>query len=294
MTAMEGNGTAGNGTEGNGMRGNGTGGSDLGSTDTPSSGIEGRLALVTGAARGIGAEVARALATRGATVAAVDANAAGVRSVADELTRAGHHAAGYVADATDSAAVDDVVRRIEYDLAPVDILVNVAGVLRTGLTVDLTDDDWAAMLGVNTTGVFHFSRAVAKSMIARRSGSIVTVASNAGGVPRMHMSGYAASKAASSLFTRSLGLELAEYGIRCNVVSPGSTETPMLHGTWTDDSDRLATINGSLSAYKVGIPLRKLAQPSDIAGAVVFLASDQAGHITMQDLYVDGGAALHA
>ena len=107
------------------------------------------------------------------------------------------------------------------------------------------------------------------------------------------MAGYSASKAASSLFTRCLGLELAEYGIRCNVVSPGSTETPMLQSMWEDESGRQATLKGSLATYKLGIPLGKLAQTRDVAEAVCFLASDAAGHITMQDLYVDGGASLH-
>jgi 2,3-dihydro-2,3-dihydroxybenzoate dehydrogenase len=110
----------------------------------------------------------------------------------------------------------------------------------------------------------------------------------------MHMAAYCASKAASALFTKCLGLELAEFGVRCNVVSPGSTDTPMLHSMWTDDSGADATLDGSLSAYRVGIPLGKLARPEDVAHAVAFLASDAAGHITMHDLCVDGGAALGA
>jgi len=256
--------------------------------------FEGKVALVTGAARGIGAAVARTLAERGATVAAVDADRAGVTSLADELCAAGLRVTGYFGDVTDSSAVDSLVASVEYDLAPIDVLVNVAGILRTGSILDMSDEDWAAMFAVNTTGVFTMSRAVAKSMISRRSGAIVTVASNAGHVPRVGMGGYAPTKAASAMFTKCLGLELAEYGIRCNVVSPGSTDTPMLQGMWADESGRQATIDGSLSTFKVGIPLRKLATPADIAAAVAFLASDDAGHITMHDLCVDGGAALGA
>ena len=253
-----------------------------------------RTALITGAAQGIGAAVTRLFAERGARVAAVDAQAAHLAEVVARLRADGHEAIACPCDVTDSAAVDAMVRQAEFELGPVDVLVNVAGVLRTAPAVDLTDEDWAAMFAVNTTGVFHVSRAVAKQMMARRSGVIVTVASNAGGVPRVAMSGYAASKAASSSFTRCLGLELAEYGIRCNVVSPGSTDTAMLHAMWTDAADRERTIAGSLSTYKLGIPLGKLAQPADVADAVCFLASDAAGHITMQDLYVDGGASLHS
>jgi 2,3-dihydro-2,3-dihydroxybenzoate dehydrogenase len=131
-------------------------------------------------------------------------------------------------------------------------------------------------------------------MKPRRSGTIVTIASNAGRVPRMHMAAYGASKAAASYYTRTLGLELAEYGIRCNVVSPGSTDTDMLRSLWSGPADRQVTLDGSMPTYKVGIPLRRIAEPADIVAAVLFLASDQARHITMQDLCVDGGATLSA
>jgi 2,3-dihydro-2,3-dihydroxybenzoate dehydrogenase len=200
--------------------------------------------------------------------------------------------AGYTLDVRDTAAVDLLVRQVEQDMGPIDILVNVAGVLRTGHLLDMTDEDWALMIAVNTTGVMAVSRAVGRSMIQRRCGAIVTVASNSGFVPRVAMGGYAASKAASSMLTRCLGLELAAYGIRCNVVSPGSTDTPMLRGMWQDDNGARDTIAGSPGQYRLGIPLGKIARVEDVANAVAFLVSDQASHITLQDLCVDGGASL--
>jgi 2,3-dihydro-2,3-dihydroxybenzoate dehydrogenase len=247
--------------------------------------FDGQVAIVTGAAQGIGAAVTRALADRGAIVAAVDVKPR-------EGDDGGQRVENFVTDVRDSAAVDTLVKRVEYDLGPIATLVNVAGVLRTGPIVELTDEDWAAVFAVNTTGVFNFSRAVGRRMMERRGGAIVTVGSNAAAVPRMHMAAYAASKAATAQFTKCLGLELARYGVRCNVVAPGSTETPMQRAMWTDAAGARAVIAGSAELFKVGIPLARLAQPSDIADAVVFLASEQARHITMQVLCVDGGAAL--
>jgi len=183
------------------------------------------------------------------------------------------------------------VARTEDVLGPVGILVTVAGILRTGPVTAATDADWQEVFAVNVHGVVHCCRAVARRMVARRSGTIVTVGSNAAGVPRTDMAAYAASKAATAQFTRCLGLELAGYGIRCNVVAPGSTDTPMQRSMW--DADGAAPVlRGSLERFKVGIPLGRLADPGDVADAVVFLASEQARHITMQQLYVDGGAAL--
>lgn len=247
---------------------------------------------MTGAAQGIGAAVVRAFAARGAIVAAVDIKVGDLDHQAAACASLGHGVSAYPGDVRDADAVDDLIERVEHERGPIDVLVNAAGVLRTGPVITCTDEDWASVLAVNLTGVFNVSRSVAARMQARQAGTIVTVASNAGRVPRMHMAAYAASKAATVMFTRCLGLELAAYGIRCNVVSPGSTDTPMLRGMWQDEGDAQAVIDGVPAAYRVGIPLRKLAIPKDVADAVLFLASDRAAHITMQDLYVDGGAAL--
>lgn len=253
------------------------------------SGIEGSNAIVTGAAQGIGRAVARELAARGAQVAAVDRNAT---ALADTVGGIEGVCEAFPADVADAGAVAGTVRRVEERFGAVDILVNVAGVLPLGAILDLTDEQWASAFAVNTHGVFAMSRTVAGGMKRRRAGSIVTVSSNAGFVPRVGMAAYASSKAAATAFTKCLGLELAEYGVRCNVVSPGSTDTPMLRGMWHGDADRSATLDGSLTAYRTGIPLRKVARPEDIADAVAFLVSDRAGHITMHDLCVDGGATL--
>lgn len=252
-----------------------------------------RVALVTGAAQGIGAAVARALAD-GASIAAVDVNAAGLESLVAELRARGCQASGYRVDVGDSAAVEAAVERIEREQGPIGILANVAGVLRMAPAVSLSDEDWAATFAVNTHGVFHVSRAVARRMVPRRAGVIVTVGSNASHVPRMQMAAYAASKAASSMFTRCLGLELAQHGIRCNIVSPGSTDTAMQRALWTDERGAEAIIAGAPESYRVGIPLRRLADAADIAEAVRFLVSDGARHITLHDLCVDGGATLGA
>lgn len=257
-------------------------------------GIRGKIALVTGAAQGIGEAVARALAAHGAIVAAVDRNASGLAALAadPDASATDGRIEAYPVDVSDSVAVEAVVERIERELGPIGILVNVAGILRPGPVDTLDDDDWAATFAVNASGVFYVSRAAAKRMKPRRAGSIVTVGSNAANTPRVGMAAYAASKAAATMFTKCLGLELAPYGIRCNTVSPGSTDTDMQRSLWTDENGAQAVVAGSPNAFRLGIPLGKIAAPADIADAVLFMASERARHITMHDLRVDGGATL--
>lgn len=251
------------------------------------------LALVTGAGRGIGAAVAAALAEQGHAVLATDLDGAAAERTAAGLPGTARHQ-GQALDVTDPAAVTALVDAVEAD-RPVGVLVNVAGVLATGPVADTTDAAWARVFGVNATGVFNVSRAVVRHMIPRRTGAIVTVASNAAGVPRAGMAAYAASKAAAAQFTRCLAVEVGAYGIRCNVVAPGSTDTPMQRSLWPDPDDpagAAGAIAGDPGAYRVGIPLGRIADPEDVAAAVAFLVSPGARHITLQELYVDGGAAL--
>ncbi|MBT2391579.1 2,3-dihydro-2,3-dihydroxybenzoate dehydrogenase [Streptomyces maoxianensis] len=251
------------------------------------------VAVVTGAAGGIGAEVARALVAAGLPVALLDRDIPALWELAAELDAAGEGVLAVATDVTDSADVDTAVAKVEGELGPIAYLVNAAGVLRSGQAAELTDEEWDITFAVNAGGVFHTSRAVARRMVPRRRGAIVTVASNAAGTPRMAMSAYAASKAASAMFTKCLGLELAGHGIRCNVVAPGSTRTPMLTALQGDAAER-ASIAGVPDAFRLGIPLRRIAEPAHIADAVLFLLSERAAHITMHDLTVDGGAALGA
>jgi 2,3-dihydro-2,3-dihydroxybenzoate dehydrogenase len=252
-----------------------------------------KVALVTGATGGIGQAVVYALAESGASVAAVDLDPAALDELERTATGKGLAVTGYPADVTSAAQVEAVVAAVEEQLGPIEHLVNSAGVLHAAPALSLTEEDWEHTFAVNTAGVFRVSSAVARRMVRRESqGAIVTVASNAAGVPRVQMAAYGASKAAAMAFTKNLGLELAEHGIRCNVVCPGSTDTPMLRSLWEDESGPAHSLKGVLSEYRVGIPLGKFASPDDIADAVGFLLSDRAAHITMHDLQVDGGAAL--
>lgn len=252
-------------------------------------------AVVTGAAGGIGRAVTAALTSAGVAVAAFDTDPAVGALTADPAgSSPGGRVRGYQVDVACRAAVDAAVEAAEADLGPLTALVNAAGVLRPGPTLQVSDKDWADTFAVNTTGVFNVSCAVAAHMVPRRRGAIVTIASNAARTSRWGMAAYAASKAAAASFTKCLGLELAGYGIRCNVVAPGSTATPMLTSLWGDGDAAAASLTGAPDQFRTGIPLGKLAQPDDIAAAVLFLLSDQASHITLGDLTVDGGAALGA
>ncbi|MGW0366302.1 2,3-dihydro-2,3-dihydroxybenzoate dehydrogenase [Streptomyces sp. NPDC002990] len=256
--------------------------------------MDNKVALVTGAAGGIGLAVARRLAEEGAAVAAVDRDATRLREAVDKLTADGLTARAYPADVTSTEQVEAVVEQVESELGPLDFLVNTAGILRMGEVRDFSDEDWLQTFEVNVSGVFRLSRAAVNRMAPRGRGAIVTVASNAAGTPRIGMAAYGASKAAATMLTKSLGLEVAQYNIRCNVVAPGSTDTAMLASMWEDEQGPAKTIAGNPAAYKIGIPLGKLARTTDIAEAVLFLLSDRAAHITLHVLTVDGGATLGA
>ena len=245
------------------------------------------VALVTGASGGIGSAVARVLVARGSRVACLDLVLAEVDG-----------AEPYVVDVTDAAAVEAAVAAVERELGPVEHLVNAAGVITTGPLLDSDPDEVARVLAVNVQGVLNVTRSVGSRMARRGAGAVVTVSSNAASTPRLGIGAYAASKAAATMLTRCLALELAPHGVRCNVVSPGSTDTDMLRATFDpaereqDAFDRV--VAGSAADFRLGIPLGRVASADDVAQTIVFLLSDAARHVTMHDLRVDGGATLGA
>lgn len=254
--------------------------------------MHGKVAIVTGAANGIGREIVKALASNGVVVAAVDCNREQLDILVDMFHEKEYKIFAYAKNVSNSSEIENLIEDVEENIGPIDFLINVAGILRLGSVVSCTDEDWETIFSVNTTGVFNLCRSVSKKMILRNSGSIVTVASNAGSVPRVDMAAYASSKAATIMFMKCLALELAKYNIRCNIVSPGSTDTEMQRKFWEHGNGENAVIQGELDKYRTGIPLRKIAAPSDISNAVLFLLSEQAGHITMNNLCIDGGASL--
>ena len=238
--------------------------------------------LVTGAAGGIGRRVAERFHARGAEVIGLD-----VRTCPAPFRL-------LPVDISDAAQVAATCASLRDERAGLDVLVNAAGTLRTGDTESLSLEDWHTSFDVNVSGAFYLLRQWIPQFKAQRAGNIVNIASNAAHTPRIGMAAYGASKAALASLSHCVGLELAPYGVRCNLVSPGSTDTPMLRGMWQTPEDAGRTLNGWPERYRLGIPLGKLATVDDIAAAVLFLASDQAAHITLQDLVIDGGATLGA
>lgn len=260
-------------------------------TVKPGLNFEGRQVWITGAGRGIGYQVAQAFRQSGARVVALD------RDFHPEVGCDDGKLYPFKTvrlDVTDPGAIRAACDQLLAEMPRIDVLVNAAGILRLGSLADTTDADWQASFDVNVRGPFHMLRALAPQFRAQRHGSIVNVASNAAHVPRLNMLAYCASKSALVGLSHCAALELAEYGVRCNVVSPGSTDTPMLRGMLPDAGAFQRTIDGLPAQYKLGIPLKKIATAREIANTVLFLASDLASHVTMQDLVVDGGATLAA
>ncbi|WP_337061755.1 SDR family NAD(P)-dependent oxidoreductase [Kineococcus sp. G2] len=251
------------------------------------------VALVTGAAGGIGAAVARVLARSGAALVLLDRDEPGLHRTAGALRAGGHRALAIPCDVRRSTDVEEAVARAEDEAGALTALAHVAGSLRPGGALDVTDAEWEETLAVNATGTVNVCRAVGRRMAARGGGAIVAVSSNAARLPRTGMAAYAASKAAATRYVMCLGLELAPLGVRCNVVSPGSTDTAMQRDLLPDPVTGTETVlRGDPATFRLGIPLGRLADPADVAEGVGFLLSDAARHITLTDLLVDGGASL--
>ncbi|EBM1475882.1 2,3-dihydro-2,3-dihydroxybenzoate dehydrogenase EntA [Salmonella enterica] len=239
---------------------------------------------VTGAGKGIGYATALAFVDAGARVIGFDR----------EFTQENYPFATEVMDMADAAQVAQVCQRVLQKTPRLDVLVNAAGILRMGATDALSVDDWQQTFAVNVGGAFNLFSQTMAQFRRQQGGAIVIVASDAAHTPRIGMSAYGASKAALKSLALTVGLELAGCGVRCNVVSPGSTDTDMQRTLWVSEDAEQQRIRGFGEQFKLGIPLGKIARPQEIANTILFLASDLASHITLQDIVVDGGSTLGA
>ncbi|MBW0274567.1 2,3-dihydro-2,3-dihydroxybenzoate dehydrogenase [Nocardia sp. MH4] len=271
----------------------------------------GQTVVVTGAAGGIGAAIAARFAAEARVLSlwdresavhavaadlaqrAVDRAVAGGRDKAWDAAESVH---GVEVDVCDAEAVRTAFDRFGAAHGPADVVVHAAGVMVGGNALELDAAEWTRCLTVNATATMLVTQRAATEMVAAGRGSIVVVSSNAAAMPRVNMAAYGAAKAAATAYTKALALQVAPLGVRVNLVSPGSTDTAMLRemfgGDRIDAAAETALLDGDPTVYRLGIPLRRIAAPADIAETVHFLASEGARHITMHDLRVDGGATL--
>jgi NAD(P)-dependent dehydrogenase (short-subunit alcohol dehydrogenase family) len=245
-------------------------------------GLAGRVCVVTGGGGGIGAETVRELARAGALVAALDRDEDLANSVAREIERSGGRAIGMLADVANAESVAAAARRVQQELGPCRVLVNNAAIRHRNPLIEIDLETWNRVLGVNLTGALLCTQAFGAQMIAAgQGGSLIHVASLVGHYPQSGSGAYCASKAGVIMVSRSLTVELAEHGIRSNVVSPGMTRTPANEGAYRDPE--IATARARMT------PSGRVGVPADMANTIAFLASDRSNYINGQEIVVDGG-----
>lgn len=251
-----------------------------------------RTAIVTGASQGIGKGIALALLADGCRVIALSRSPDKLAALAEA---AGPAASGLHTEALDVADGARFAGRLADWIdafGGIDHLVNGAGILEPGRLLDMDPGGIRRVVETNFLATLETTLPVARHMAARRRGSIVTIGSNSGTTPRVGLGAYPASKAAIIQAMKCLGLELSDYGVRCNIVSPGSTNTEMQRQTQAATSGLDGVLNGDPRTWRLGIPLRRMAEVEDVAELVLFLLSDRARHITMENIVIDGGATL--
>jgi len=241
--------------------------------------LKGRVALVTGASRGIGHGIALALGAAGATVAGTATTMAGAESISRAFAAAGIPGAGYAMDVNDAAQVETVLAAVQQKLGDIAILVNNAGITRDNLLMRMKDEEWDAIMSTNLKSVYRLSKSVIRGMMKARSGRIINVTSVIGAMGNAGQSNYAAAKAGVEGFSRALAREVGSRNITVNCVAPGFIDTDMTRGL--GDAQREALLGQ--------IPLARLGKVEDVAAAVLYLASDAASYVTGCTLPVNGG-----
>jgi 3-oxoacyl-[acyl-carrier protein] reductase len=241
--------------------------------------FEGRIALVTGASRGIGAAIARRLGAEGATVLAAARSAEGLERVVSEIVAGAGRAEAVQLDVSDAASIESAVKESLASHGQIDVLVNNAGITEDNLVLRMSREAWDRVITTNLTGAFLLTQAVVKSMVRRRYGRIVNVTSIVGLMGNAGQANYAAAKAGLVGLTKSVARELGSRNVTCNAVAPGFIETAM--------TDRMT--EEARAALTGQIPLQRLGRPEDVANAVAYLASEEAGYVTGTVLNVSGG-----
>ena len=238
------------------------------------------VAIVTGAGQGIGRAIAIGFGKRGSSVIVADVKPASARKVQEEIEHSGRRALAVEVDVSSESSVARMFERALQEFGTIDVLVNDAGIYPAALIQELTTESWDRVIGTNLTGTFLCSRAAVTVMLEKNNGRIINMSSSTGFRGAKNAAHYAASKAGIIGFTKALALELAPSGITVNAVCPGLTDTAQPRGHMTDEE---------LYSKKTRIPLDRIAQPEDIVGPVLFLASDKARQITGQTVFVNGG-----
>ncbi len=245
--------------------------------------LEGKVALITGAARGIGKAIALKFASEGADIAFSDLKSDEyMKATEEDISKLGVNAKGYASNAASLADSEKLVNDVLKEFGKIDILVNNAGITRDNLLLRMTEQDWDAVLTVNLKSAFNLTKSVQRSMIKQRGGSIINMSSVVGVNGNAGQSNYSASKAGLIGFTKSMAQELGSRGIRCNAIAPGFIETEMTHKLSEEVRD----------AWIKTIPLRRSGKPEDVANVATFLASDLSTYVSGQVIHVCGGMSM--
>ncbi len=241
--------------------------------------LDGQVAIVTGASRGIGQAIAERLGALGAAVAATATSEAGAERAGEALRDAGAQARGYALDVTEPEAIDPFIKQVQEDLGVPGVLVNNAGITRDGLLMRMKDEDWDAVIDTNLSSVFRLSRAIARPMMKAKGGRIINIASVVAAMGNAGQANYAAAKAGILGLTKSIARELGPRGITVNAVAPGFIDSDMTRALPEEQREALLG----------QIPLGRLGQPEEVAEAVAFLAGPGGAYITGTTLHVNGG-----